>query len=154
MLLTVFLTIHIAAGTLGLASGTVALLARKGERIHRRAGTLFFYAMVANTLASFVLATLHPSAFLFAIGVFSLYLVFAGWRAVVARGPKVQPVDWAAAWIMIAAGLFMIGRAGNKCSRARSNSTPRCWCSASSAARLPWTTCARSSTHCRAAPSG
>lgn len=112
MLFTVFLAIHIGAGTLALASGTVALVSRKGVGLHRRAGTLFFIAMVANTLASFVLATIHPSAFLLAIGVFSLYLVFAGWRAIVSRGPKAQALDWAAALIMLAVGIFMIGRAG------------------------------------------
>lgn len=40
------LPIHIAAGGLAIVLGAVALLARKGGTVHRRAGLLFVYAML------------------------------------------------------------------------------------------------------------
>jgi len=44
---------HIVAGALALILGAVALLARKGARLHRRSGQLFVYAMlVMGTTAS------------------------------------------------------------------------------------------------------
>ena len=40
------LQIHILGGALALILGAVALLARKGARLHRRSGQLFVCAMV------------------------------------------------------------------------------------------------------------
>ncbi len=49
------LILHITGGSLGIASGTVALLARKGETLHRVAGTVFFVSMlIAYTIATCV----------------------------------------------------------------------------------------------------
>ena len=38
--------IHVAAGSLGLLSGYVALYASKGATLHRKSGTLFVYVMM------------------------------------------------------------------------------------------------------------
>ena len=40
------LFLHIAGGTLGIISGSVALLSRKGGRMHRLAGTVFLVSML------------------------------------------------------------------------------------------------------------
>ena len=40
------LFLHIAGGTLGIISGAVALLSRKGGRMHRLAGTVFLVSML------------------------------------------------------------------------------------------------------------
>jgi hypothetical protein len=42
-----FLFLHILGGSLALAAGHAALFARKGGRLHRKAGTLFVYSMFA-----------------------------------------------------------------------------------------------------------
>ncbi|CAN5244822.1 hypothetical protein BH23GEM2_BH23GEM2_24430 [soil metagenome] len=44
------LVIHIAAGGLGLLAGYIALCAPKGAALHRQAGMLFVYAMLAMAL--------------------------------------------------------------------------------------------------------
>jgi uncharacterized membrane protein len=38
--------LHIGGGAVGLVAGTVAVSARKGGRLHRKAGTLFVLSMV------------------------------------------------------------------------------------------------------------
>jgi uncharacterized membrane protein len=38
---SLILFLHIAGGTVGIISGAVALLARKGGRLHRAVGTVF-----------------------------------------------------------------------------------------------------------------
>jgi uncharacterized membrane protein len=38
--------LHITAGTFSILAGFVALSARKGERLHRAAGNVFFTAML------------------------------------------------------------------------------------------------------------
>ena len=40
------LTLHIGGGTAGMISGTTALLSRKGGKLHRRAGAIFFVSML------------------------------------------------------------------------------------------------------------
>jgi len=49
------LFLHIAGGSAGIISGFVALLSRKGARVHRVAGTVFFVSML-------VMATIGASA--------------------------------------------------------------------------------------------
>lgn len=45
--MTAFLLFHFAGGSLAVVAGYAALFARKGGRLHRRAGMLFVYGMIA-----------------------------------------------------------------------------------------------------------
>ena len=47
MIVEAFLFLHILGGSLAIAAGYAALFARKGGPLHRRAGMLFVYAMLA-----------------------------------------------------------------------------------------------------------
>ncbi len=51
------LPIHIIGGLVGITSGTVALSARKGARLHRKSGMIFVYNMsVVSFATNFLLA--------------------------------------------------------------------------------------------------
>ncbi len=50
------LLVHITAAGLALVLGAVALLVKKGGRLHRRAGIVFVYAMVVMGLGASILA--------------------------------------------------------------------------------------------------
>lgn len=50
------LPVHIAAGGLAIILGAIALLAKKGGNIHRRAGLLFVYAMLVMGISAAILA--------------------------------------------------------------------------------------------------
>jgi uncharacterized membrane protein len=71
---------HIVAGVLALASMIVPLVARKGGRVHRRAGWVFVIAMTGVSVTAFALAiwrftmadAQHPNAH--AIGFFLFYV--------------------------------------------------------------------------------
>jgi uncharacterized membrane protein len=52
------LQIHVVAGALALILGAVALLARKGARLHRRSGHLFVYAMLVMGITASVLGNI------------------------------------------------------------------------------------------------
>jgi hypothetical protein len=78
------LILHISGGTLGIISGYVTLLSRKGERLHRIAGTVFFVSML-------IMATIGAVASPFlpvpewanvAAGVLTLYLISTSWVAI------------------------------------------------------------------------
>jgi uncharacterized membrane protein len=84
------LVVHVSAGCLGILSGAAALSVRKGERLHRAFGTVFFLSMLtvsalAVYLAIFVPPTAAggapPSASL-SIGILTIYLVATAWMTV------------------------------------------------------------------------
>jgi len=79
MTLKVLLIIHVTAGSIALAAGTLAALAPKGRKLHNRSGLVFAAAMAASTLAGLALSLIKDNGFLFAISMFTLYLVGTGY---------------------------------------------------------------------------
>jgi uncharacterized membrane protein len=75
--------LHIGAGTFGMLSGLVAILSRKGERLHRAAGKVFTVSMLVMALFAFVLAAMgHGPKENLIIAVFVFYLVGTAWLTV------------------------------------------------------------------------
>ena len=109
MLSLALLIIHIGAGSVALLAAGVALFTAKGGVNHVRSGRVYALAMTGVFLTALPLALLGADLFLLLIGVFSFYLVFAGWRFARNRRGHPQPVDWAAVAIMGLTGLGMVG---------------------------------------------
>lgn len=74
---------HATLGGIALFAGAVALIAQKGKKIHRGSGKVFFYAMLGAALLAIGITILpgHYDPFLFAIGVFTSYLLVGGYRS-------------------------------------------------------------------------
>jgi len=103
--------IHAALGGVALLAGAVAISTKKGSRRHKKAGRIFFFSMLFSVILSLIISALpaHENSFLFAVGVFSLYLVFGGYRALRFRKSDVNTnIDKIASWLMILIGLLMI----------------------------------------------
>jgi hypothetical protein len=82
-LTTLAFVLHVGAGALGLVSGTVAVLARKGGRLHRRAGTVFFGAMlVMATFAAYLAVAMPGQLVNLFIAIFTAYLLASAWMTV------------------------------------------------------------------------
>ncbi len=97
--------IHIGAGTLGLASGTVAAFARKGGHLHRAAGTVFVASMlVMATFAAWLAVAIPGQLVNLVIGAFTFYLVATAWLAVRRRDGGVGLSEK----IALAAGLCLL----------------------------------------------
>jgi uncharacterized membrane protein len=81
------LVLHISGGLTGIAAGWAAILARKGERLHRVAGTVFFVAMLTMSGVGAIVAPMLPSEQWVntPAAVFTFYLVASAW-ATVRRG--------------------------------------------------------------------
>ncbi|MEE9373920.1 MAG: hypothetical protein V3V00_12790 [Saprospiraceae bacterium] len=79
----IFIYTHAGFGAFALLSGGLALLARKGNRLHKTSGKVFFYTMLISALISLIIALLpnHESPFLFSIGAFSTYFLLSGYRS-------------------------------------------------------------------------
>jgi len=103
------LLLHIVAGGAALASAGLAIVSAKGGRTHRLAGRVYTLSMTFVGLSALVMAMVNPNAFLFAIGVFSLYLVFTGWRSATLRDGRPRLVDHGGGAMMTLAGLAMFG---------------------------------------------
>ena len=111
MLSLALLIIHIGAGSVALLAAGGALFTAKGGVNHVRSGRVYALAMTGVFLTALPLALLGADLFLLLIGVFSFYLVFAGWRFARNRRGQPRPVDWAAVAIMGLTGLGMVGYA-------------------------------------------
>jgi uncharacterized membrane protein len=81
------LALHIAGGGFGILSGVIALLAGKGNRLHRLAGDVFFASMLVMSVigagvAPFLPQPQIPSS---VAGVLAFYLVLSSWITVKRR---------------------------------------------------------------------
>jgi uncharacterized membrane protein len=81
---------HIAGGAIGMVTGVVALASRKGQRVHRAAGSVFFLAMfmayaIGAGVAPFLDTGQRPN---FVAGLLALYLLVSG--AMAARRREVN----------------------------------------------------------------
>jgi uncharacterized membrane protein len=75
--------LHIGGGTLGFASGIIAVSVEKGSRLHRLAGNIFVASMLAMASFAIVLATLIPNEMVnILIGIFALYFILTSWMTV------------------------------------------------------------------------
>lgn len=109
---SLFLAIHIAGGTLGLLAGSGVLFLKKGDRKHKIIGKIFALSMFGAGISSFVLATIHPNHFLFAVGVFTIFMTGTGWRFLslkkLAEGQKPKLIDWGLQLFMMFGSLALI----------------------------------------------
>src|SRR4051794_10191407 len=80
----VILFLHIAGGTVGIISGAVALLSRKGGRSHRIAGTVFLVSMLIMATIGAVTSPFLPVPSMTNVvaGTLTFYLVATGWAAI------------------------------------------------------------------------
>lgn len=75
--------IHAITGGIALFSGALAIGLKKGSRNHKRSGKAFYFSMLLSACVALCIAVLpgHTNAFLFSIGLFSLYFLIIGKRA-------------------------------------------------------------------------
>ena len=111
---TTLIYTHAFFGGVGLFSGLLSVVVKKGPKKHKRAGIIFSYAMVLSSLISLVVACLpqHENTFLFLIGVFTIYLVLAGNNALKLKPKSKNDVHWpakAVSGVMLGASIIMIG---------------------------------------------
>lgn len=107
------ITLHAITGFISLIAGTVSVITRKGGAMHKKAGMVFFYGMMIAGVSGVVASLLpdHHNPFLFVVGLFSVYLVLSGYRAL--RFKKVKMTrelryDKIISWTMLSIGVVMV----------------------------------------------
>jgi hypothetical protein len=107
------LYLHIGGGTVGMISGVAALSTRKGGRLHRTAGAVFFVSMliayaIGAGVAPFLDEGQRPN---FIAGVMALYLLVSGVLAVRRREKSAGLLEFAGlviAVVIAGAGLVLM----------------------------------------------
>ena len=110
------LAVHIAAGSLGVLAGYIAIFAAKGAALHRRSGMVFVYAMIVMGMAATVVAIFRNIESLVLSGPLVSYFVIT---AVTAVRPIDRRLD--TGMFIIALTLAVLGyiRAGNELAHGR-----------------------------------
>ena len=106
---------HIAGASLALAAGFVAIAAPKGASWHRKSGMLFVYGMLMMAILAVLMSAIKGGELRGNIppGLFSIYLVIRGTKAVRGPGPPrlVSHVRCMCGAFFIATGSFFLGQA-------------------------------------------
>lgn len=89
------------------------MIAKKGDLKHKKLGKVFTVSMLTAGFSSLVLAVLHPSQFMFMVGVFTVYMVGTGNRylklKMLHKNQKPKIMDWILTISMLLAGILFIG---------------------------------------------
>ena len=94
---TTLLMIHIGGAIVGLLSGFLAMLFRKGSGLHGAAGSVFFVSMLSMSAAgAYLAAFIKPNIGNVVGGILTFYLVATAWVAARRREHKVGLFDWTA----------------------------------------------------------
>jgi uncharacterized membrane protein len=96
--------VHVICGAMAIASGFVALYARKGGTLHRKSGTIFAFAMLVMSLSGAVMAIGRAGAAVnFPVALLTAYLVITSVATV--RSPSAGS-RWIDRGAMVAAFAF------------------------------------------------
>jgi uncharacterized membrane protein len=94
MLHSALLPVHIAGGIVGIASGTAAMLLRKGGDRHALAGKIFVAAMLTMASAAVYLATIKHQPNNIGGGILTFYLILTAWLTARGRDGETHSYDW------------------------------------------------------------
>ncbi len=105
--------VHAFLGGVGLLTGAVSIAVRKGGVLHTKSGKIFSVSMIGSALISLFVARMpnHENLFLFLIGIFTIYLVLSGNRALTFKLKTKQQAnvtDKMISGTMLAGSIFMI----------------------------------------------
>lgn len=99
------LMVHIAAGLTALPAGFTAILARKGSRLHRAAGALFFGSMLVMLTVGGMIAAVEPGNEGTAVGaLFGLYLTTTAWSTARRPDGPAGKIERAGFWFALIVG--------------------------------------------------
>ncbi|THD81086.1 MAG: hypothetical protein E7812_05130 [Phenylobacterium sp.] len=104
------LFLHVGGATGGLISGTVSMAARKGGRLHRISGNIFFVSMLIMSGIGAVVAPFLPDIGSTFGGLLTFYLVATAWLTVMRPSGSVGVLDVGAFLVPVAtaaAGLWL-----------------------------------------------
>jgi len=110
------LYLHITAGTFSILAGFVALFSRKGESVHRVAGSVFFIAMIVMCSSALVVATLREQTINIYASLVTIYFLGTSWVAANRRDGEVGRFESVA----LAVAILIAAAAANQAAGSKS----------------------------------
>jgi uncharacterized membrane protein len=98
------LVFHIGAAATGLFSGAAALLFRKGSRLHRTSGNVFFISMLGMSASATYMAVTKPAMISIVPGILTFYLVATAWATVIRKEGETGLFEFGALLVALSAG--------------------------------------------------
>jgi uncharacterized membrane protein len=98
---------HILAGSLSLLAGAIAIASKKGQKVHRLNGKIYFWAMITVVATALFISIFKDIQFLLLIAIFSLYMTYTGYRIIKSKNRTPNIIDWALAIAALATIIFM-----------------------------------------------
>jgi hypothetical protein len=99
---------HIVGGTVGLLSGFLALVLRKGSRRHRLVGRVFAVSTMCMGGAAAWLAFMKSQPSNVLGGTLTIYFVATAWVTIKRRAGETGKFDWIALLVPLAVGAVMV----------------------------------------------
>src|SRR5579863_10534784 len=100
------LLVHISGGTVGLLSGSAAIVFRKGSQRHALAGRIFVVAMLTMASLAAYLAVVRHQPSNIGGGIFTFYLILTAWLTARRRDGETSRFDWVLLLIPLALGIL------------------------------------------------
>jgi len=107
---------HVIVAITSLLTGlSSAFIGKKGGKLHRQVGKVFFWCMFWVFISALlIISFVRFNSFLMVIAVFSFYMAFSGYRVLkIKKTMKAAPIDWIASIVTMGFGLSMIGMGAN-----------------------------------------
>ena len=114
----IILLIHVAFGFSALATGVVPMIAKKGGKLHKFWGNVYYWSMFGVFTTTLALFALRPDQlkmqFFLCIAILSFYLTFSGERVLKMKKNVTQATlyDRLAAALALVSGMAMLTYAG------------------------------------------
>ena len=100
------LLVHICGGTVGLLSGTAAIVFRKGSPRHKLAGKIFVVSMLIMAAFATYLAIVRHQPNNIGGGILTFYLIGTAWLTARRKDGETLRLDWAALLIPLTIGIL------------------------------------------------
>jgi uncharacterized membrane protein len=98
--------VHLFGGSLGLLSGTAAMVFRKGSPRHVLAGKIFVASMLTMAVGAVYLAITRHQPNNIGGGILTFYLILTAWLTARRRDGETSRFDWIAMLIPLAIGVL------------------------------------------------
>jgi uncharacterized membrane protein len=108
MALLPVLFVHICAAIIGLLSGFAALFFRKGSRLHRMSGNVFFVSILSMSVSATILALEKSQMTNALVGTFTFYMVATAWLTVKRKERRTDSSDSVLTLIALAVGVIAL----------------------------------------------
>jgi len=105
---SILLVLHIIGGFSALVAGGISIISKKGAKLHKTSGMIFFWGMLAVGITAISISLMKDNEFLLHIGIFSLYMNIAGYRSILDKSLKPKWIDWTILIIAIVNSTLMI----------------------------------------------